>query len=49
MSIEQMARTGADKAYVMIVPEDGRSTMNADWQNASINYVLQNVVNVCED
>jgi len=43
MSIEHTARTGADKGYVMIVPEDCCSTMNADWHNASINYALQNV------
>lgn len=43
MSIEHTARTGADKGYVMIIPEDGCSTMNADWHNASINYALQNV------
>ena len=27
----------------MIVPEDGCSSMNADWHNASINFALQNV------
>jgi len=43
MSIEHTARTGADKGYVMVVPEDGCSTMNADWHNAAINYALQNV------
>jgi gluconolactonase len=43
MSIEHTARTGADKGYFMIVPEDGCSTMNADWHAASINYALQNV------
>jgi gluconolactonase len=43
MSIEHTARTGADKGYIMVIPEDGCSTMNADWHNASINYALQNV------
>ncbi|MBV6659146.1 MAG: isochorismatase family protein [Devosiaceae bacterium] len=43
MSIEHTARTGADKGYVMVIPEDGCSTMNADWHNASINYAMQNV------
>jgi gluconolactonase len=43
MSIEHTARTGADKGYVMVVPEDGCSTMNADWHRASIDYALQNV------
>ncbi len=46
MSIEHTARTGADKGYFMVVPEDGCSTMNADWHNASINYALQNVSTV---
>jgi gluconolactonase len=46
MSIEHTARTGADMGYVMYVPEDCCSTMNADWHNASINYALQNVSTV---
>ena len=46
MSIEHTARTGADKGYTIFVPEDGCSTMNADWHNASINYALQNVSTV---
>jgi gluconolactonase len=43
MSIEHTARTGADKGYVMIIPEDGCSTMNAEWHRASIDFALQNV------
>jgi gluconolactonase len=46
MSIEHTARTGADKGYTMVVPEDGCSTMNADWHRASIDYALQNVSTV---
>jgi gluconolactonase len=46
MSIEHTARTGADKGYRMVVPEDACSTINADWHNASINYALQNVSTV---
>ena len=51
MSIEHTSRTGADKGFFMVVPEDGCSTMNADWHNASINYALQNVATVanCAD
>ncbi len=51
MSIEHTARTGADKGYAMVVPEDGCSTMNPDWHNASINFALQNVstVTTCAD
>jgi gluconolactonase len=48
MSIEHTARTGADKGFYMIVPEDGCSTIDADWQNASINYALQNVSTVTD-
>ena len=46
MSVEHTARTGADNGFFMVVPEDGCSTMNADWHNASINYALQNVSTV---
>jgi gluconolactonase len=48
MSIEHTARTGADKGYNMIVPEDACSSMNADWHNASINYALTNVCQVSD-
>jgi gluconolactonase len=43
MSVEHTARTGADKGYFMIVPEDCCSTMNPEWHNAAINFALQNV------
>ena len=46
MSIEHTARTGADKGYVIIVPEDACATMNRDWHSDSINYALQNVAAV---
>jgi gluconolactonase len=46
MSIEHTARTGADKGYAMIIPEDSCSTIDADWHNAAINYALQNVSTV---
>ncbi|KIT16221.1 isochorismatase family protein [Jannaschia aquimarina] len=43
MSIEHTARTGADKGYLMVIPEDACSTMNADWHRASIDYAMRNV------
>jgi gluconolactonase len=46
MSVEHTARTGADKGYYMIVPEDGCATMNSEWHNASIHFALQNVSTV---
>jgi gluconolactonase len=48
MSIEHTARTGADKGYFMLVPEDACSTMNAEWHIASVNYALQNVAVVTD-
>ena len=51
MSVEHTARTGADQGFFMVVPEDGCSTMNAEWHNASINFALQNVstVTTCQE
>lgn len=46
MSVEHTARTGADKGFHMIVPEDACSTMNAEWHAASINFAMQNVATV---
>jgi gluconolactonase len=46
MSIEHTSRTGADKGYYMVVPEDCCSTIDAEWHNASINFALQNVSTV---
>jgi gluconolactonase len=43
MSVEHTARTAADKGFRVIVPEDGCSTMNADWHRASIDFAMQNV------
>jgi gluconolactonase len=48
MSIEHTSRTGADKGYFMVVPENGCSTMNAEWHVASVNYALQNVAVVTD-
>ena len=50
MSIEHTARTGADKGFYMVVPEDCCSTMNAEWHIAAVNYAIQNVAMVtCAD
>ena len=48
MSVEHTARTGADRGYFMVVPEDCCSTMNEDWQRASIDYAMQNVAVVTD-
>ncbi len=47
MSVEHTARTGADKGFRMIVPEDACSTMNADWHRASIDFAMANVAQIC--
>ncbi len=46
MSVEHTARTGADKGFRIIVPEDACSTMNADWHRASIQYAMGNVATI---
>ena len=42
-SVEHTARHGADAGYEVVVATDGTSTVNNDWQNAAMNYALENV------
>ena len=42
-SVEHTARHGADAGYGVVVVTDGTSTIDDDWQNAGLNYALQNV------
>jgi gluconolactonase len=42
-SIEHTARHGADAGYDVVVATDGTSTVSDEWQNAGINYALQNI------
>lgn len=46
MSVEHTARTGADKGYRVIVPEDACSSKNADWHRASLDYGMSSVAEV---
>ncbi|MEM0990219.1 MAG: isochorismatase family protein [Pseudomonadota bacterium] len=46
MSIEHTARTGADKGFRVVVPQDACSTMNADWHRASLEYAMANVAEI---
>ncbi|MGI9366458.1 MAG: isochorismatase family protein [Rhizobiaceae bacterium] len=48
MSVEHTARTGADKGYTIIVPQDACSTMNAEWHRASTQYAMQEVSTVTD-
>jgi gluconolactonase len=43
MSIEHTARHAADAGYRAIVASDGTSTVNDEWQQAALNYAMQNV------
>ena len=42
-SVEHTARHGADAGYNVIVVTDGTSTIDDSWQNAGINFALQNI------
>jgi gluconolactonase len=46
MSIEHTARHAADAGYRAVVPSDGTSTVNDEWQHAALNYALTNVAQV---
>src|SRR6266571_6839897 len=46
MSVEHTARHAADAGYRAVVASDGTSTVNDDWQNAALNYAMQNVASV---
>ncbi len=48
MSVEHTARTGADKGYTIIVPENACSTMNDDWHKAAVNFALSEVSTVSD-
>ena len=42
-SVEHTARHGADAGYEIVVATDGTSTINDEWQNAAMNYALENI------
>ena len=42
-SVEHTARHGADAGYRAVVLTDGTSTINDEWQNAGLNYALENI------
>lgn len=43
MSVEHSARHAADAGFQVFVATDGTSTVNDDWQRASLEYALTNV------
>lgn len=46
MSIEHTARHAADAGYRAVVPSDGTSTVNDEWQHAALSYAMTNVARV---
>ena len=42
-SVEHSARHAADAGYRAVVVTDGTSTINDEWQNAGLNYALENI------
>jgi len=46
LSIEHTARTGADKGYQIIQPEDACFSIDAEWHRVSIEYALQFIATV---
>ena len=46
MSIEHTARHAADAGYRAVVASDGTSTTGPEWQDAALNYAMQNVASV---
>jgi gluconolactonase len=42
-SVEHTARHGADAGYNVIVVTDGTSTIDDTWQNAGLNFALENI------
>ena len=42
-SVEHTARHGAGAGYRAVVVTDGTSTINDEWQNAGLNFALENI------
>lgn len=43
MAVEHTARDGADYGYNVTVVTDGTATINDEWQNAAMNYAMNNI------
>ena len=43
MSVEMTTRQGADLGFSMVLVTDGTSTVSEEWQNAAVNYAVQNL------
>ena len=43
MAVEHTCRDGADYGYNVVIATDGTSTINDEWQNAALNYAMNNI------
>lgn len=43
MAVEHTCRDGADHGYNVIIATDGTSTINDEWQEAALNYAMNNI------
>lgn len=43
MAVEHTCRDGADHGYNVVIATDGTSTINEEWQEAALNYAMNNV------
>ena len=43
MAVEHSARDGADYGYNVTVVTDGTATISDEWQNAAMNYAMNNI------
>ncbi len=43
MAVEHTCRDGADNGYNVIIATDGTSTISEEWQEAALNYAMNNI------
>ncbi|WP_419881512.1 cysteine hydrolase [Peribacillus sp. B-H-3] len=43
MAVEHTCRDGADFGYHVVISTDGTSTINDEWQEAALNYAMNNI------
>ncbi len=48
MAMEHTARAAADHGYHVTVVSDATSSINAEWQNAALNYALTNIATITD-
>jgi len=43
MAVEHTCRDGADHGYEVVIATDGTSSISEEWQNAALNYAMNNI------